>query len=50
MSVPPGINKLKIGTKGLGEAGRVVTHDGQAAASFWPIEREGGNEGIPSSP
>jgi len=48
MSMLPSINKLERATKGLAKAHRIVPHHWKAAASFWPIKREGRNDGVPS--
>jgi hypothetical protein len=50
MYVPPCMNKLEEGANELPKARRIVPHHGQAAAAFWPIERESGNDGITSDP
>jgi len=42
------INKLERAPKGLAEARRIVPHYWKAAASFWPIKREGRNDCVPS--
>ena len=49
MCMPPGINKLERATKGLTKAHRIVPHHWKAAASLWPIKREGRNDGAPSN-
>lgn len=48
MSMPPSINKLERATKGPAKTHRLVSHHWKAAASLWPIKREGGNDSIPS--
>jgi hypothetical protein len=48
MSMSPRIHKLEGATKSLAKAHRIVPHYGKAAASFWPIKREGRNDCVPS--
>ena len=48
MNLPPSINKLERAPEGLAKAHRIVPHHWKAAASFWPIKREGRNDGVPS--
>jgi hypothetical protein len=48
MRMPPSVNKLERGTERLAKARRIVPYYGQAATSFWPIEREGRNDGVTS--
>ena len=48
MNMRPTMYKLERATKGLTKAYRIVPHDWKAAASFWPIKREGRNDGEPS--
>ena len=48
MSLPSSVNELEGAPEGLAKARGIVSHHGQAAASFWPIEREGGDDGIAS--
>ena len=49
MSMPPSINKLERATQGLAKAHGIVPHYWEAAASLWPIKREGRNDGVPSN-
>src|ERR1700758_4903920 len=48
MGMPPSMDKLQPATEGLAETVGVVAHYWKAAAAFWPIEREGGDDGVPS--
>ena len=48
MSMPTSINKRKRAPEGLAKAHRIVPHYWKAAASFWPIKREGRNDGVTS--
>ena len=38
--MPPGIDKLKTVSKRCGKTGRIVTADGETAASLRPVKRE----------
>ena len=49
MSMPPSINKPERATQGLAKAPGIVPHSWEAAASLWPIKREGRNDGVPSN-
>jgi hypothetical protein len=49
MSLPPTINELESPTEGLTKACRIVPYYGEAAASFWPIECESGDDRAPSN-
>ena len=49
MSMPPRTNKLERTPKGLAKAHGIVPHYWKAAASLWPIKREGRNDGVPSN-
>ena len=48
MGILSPINKLERATKGLAKAHRIVPHYWKAAASFWPIKREGRNDCVAS--
>ncbi len=48
MNMSPSISELERAPEGLAKTRGIVSHHGQAAASFWPVEREGGNDGVPS--
>ena len=48
MNMPTSINKLERAPKGLAKAHRIVPYYWKAAASFWPIKREGRNDGVSS--
>jgi len=47
MRMPSGVNELEGAPEGIAKARSIVPHHGQAAASFWSIEREGRNDGVP---
>src|SRR5882757_7368639 len=46
--MPPSMNKLERATQDLPKARSIISHHGQAAAFFGSIEREGGDDGVPS--
>ena len=46
--MPPSVYDLERATECLAEGRGIVSHDRQAAASFWPIECEGRNDGVPA--
>jgi hypothetical protein len=48
MDVLPCINQLEAFPECLAEARRIITHDGQAAALFWPVQRKSSDYRIPA--
>src|SRR5258708_1158971 len=46
--MPSSVNEFERAPEGLAKARSIVAHYGQAAAPFWPIQGEGGNDGVPS--
>ena len=49
MSMPTSVDKPERAPEGLAKALRIVPHDWKAAASFWPIKREGRNDSVSSA-
>jgi hypothetical protein len=48
MGMLPRFNKLERAPKRLAKAHWIISHYWKAAASFWPIKREGRNDCVPS--